>query len=107
MAQLDGTEASFEVSEPSPGCLLVALGGDYDIATLGPLEPQLGALLNSNAESVVVDLAGLRFMDSSGVAVLLRIARRFGEVEVLNPSPIICRMIRGLGLSEALRVPPG
>jgi anti-anti-sigma factor len=105
MAQLERTNASLEFAEAEPGHLRVILAGEYDIATIPGVHLRLEELLSHSAEVVVVDLAELSFMDSSGVAILLRIANHFGPIEVANASPIICRMIQGLGLSGVLRMP--
>jgi anti-anti-sigma factor len=58
--------------EPGPsGERIVRVSGELDIATAGDLEQ---ALLRPRepGEQVVLDLAGLRFMDSTGLRVLLR-----------------------------------
>jgi anti-anti-sigma regulatory factor len=44
------------------------------------------------------------FMDTSGVALLLRIANRFGPIEIRNASPIVSRSIEALGLAGRLRM---
>jgi len=58
--------------EPGPsGAHVVRVHGELDIATAGDLE---SAVLRPRepGEQVVLDLAGLRFMDSTGLRVLLR-----------------------------------
>jgi anti-anti-sigma factor len=104
MAKLEGPGASLVVTEPSLGHLSVILTGEYDFATVRELAADLEALLERDAESVVIDMSGLKFMDTSGVAVLLRIANRFGTLEVGGAKPLIQRTIRALGLSERLRI---
>lgn len=102
MAELE--EAVLEVSEPTPGSLAVRLVGTFDLASVQPLAPEIDALLGRAATAAVVDLTDLEFMDTSGVAVLLRIANRFGRVEISGASPIVRRSIEALGLSERLRM---
>lgn len=51
------------------GGLRVALRGELDLATAGRLQ---AVLAEPSAASVVVDLRGLTFMDSTGVRVLLQ-----------------------------------
>jgi anti-sigma B factor antagonist len=47
--------------------------GEIDLATGGTLEAAiLDAVAHPDAESVVVDLAGVGFLDSSGISTLLR-----------------------------------
>ena len=54
--------------------------------------------------SLVFDLAGLRFMDSAGIAVLVQVAAEVNDVRVRDPSPIISRLIAVTGLSGVLRI---
>lgn len=46
----------------------------------------------------------VEFMGTSGVALPLRIANRFGPIEIRPASPIVRRAIEALGLAERLRV---
>jgi hypothetical protein len=46
-------------------------------------------------------------MDTSGVALLIRIANNFGSLEIRNASALICRTIQALGLSERLGMQRG
>jgi len=104
MADIAGTEAQLELEEPDRGHLVVRMVGEYDLASTEVLEPKLEELLARHAASVTIDMSDLVFMDTSGVAVLLRIANCFGPVEVVGASPIIVRCIRALGLSTRLNI---
>jgi anti-anti-sigma factor len=105
MAELASPAATLSVSESAPGRLIVALAGEYDIASIQYLSAELNALLQRDATSVSLDMSELMFMDTSGVAVLLRIANHFGPIEVHGASPLIRRIVQALGLSERLRMP--
>jgi hypothetical protein len=105
MAQLESPRASLEFADPAAGHLLVALGRQYDTATVGELEPQLEELLSRGAGRRRRP-GGNELHGQLGGAILLRIVNHFGPVEVAYASPMICRMIHGLGLS-VLRMPPG
>jgi anti-anti-sigma factor len=107
MAELTSPAATLNVSEPEPGRLLIAMGGEYDIAGIQNLSAELDALLRRDASSVSLEMSELTFMDTSGVAMLLRIANHFGPIEVRGASPLIRRTIQALGLSARLRMPPG
>lgn len=57
----------------------VEVGGDIDLATRDELDSGLGeAIATAGIELVEVDLSGVQFIDSSGIAVLLR-NRRLAE----------------------------
>ena len=57
--------------------MLVTLAGELDLAVAGEFEAALSEESLHAAPSVVVDLTGLEFMDSSGLRVLLLASERF------------------------------
>jgi anti-sigma B factor antagonist len=52
--------------------LIVRLAGEIDIATAPRLEAALAEATASDADEVWVDLIGVRFIDSTGISMLLR-----------------------------------
>jgi anti-sigma B factor antagonist len=87
-------------ADPHRGALLVGLEGELDIASLPDVAAQLDALLAREPQPVHLDLAGLQFMDSSGVTVLIRIANHFEPVTAGNPTPVVARVVQVLGLAD-------
>ena len=79
--------------------LVVRIGGELDLATVGELAAPLKDLLAREPQPVVLELGGLDFMDSSGVAVLIRIANHFERLETRGARPAVRRVIEVLGLS--------
>jgi anti-sigma B factor antagonist len=57
---------------------VVGVTGEIDVASAPVLRDTLLALVNRGAESLVVDLRGVTFIDSTGVGSLLRIYHRQG-----------------------------
>ena len=55
---------------------LVALSGEMDISHERALSDELRRAEASDAQSIVVDLSGLRFMDSTGLKILLAAQNR-------------------------------
>jgi anti-anti-sigma factor len=55
-------------------------------------------------QPLVVEVRTLQFMASSGIALLLRLADRFGPVELRHPTPIIRKIIEATGLAQILRM---
>ena len=94
-----------------PG-LVVHLGGELDLASVPAVEPGLDALLaaaedgtgtgGSGTDPVVVDVAELDFLDSSGVAVLIRIANHLGPIRLVNANPAVRRVVEVLSLAPRL-----
>jgi anti-sigma B factor antagonist len=51
---------------------VIRVGGELDLSTVPTLEHELEAALGRPAGGVVVDLSELEFIDSTGIAVLVR-----------------------------------
>jgi len=49
----------------------IALHGELDLATADEVERELRRVEATDARSIVVDLSGLSFMDSTGISVIL------------------------------------
>ncbi len=105
MAGLENEPSRPTVERSSNGdATLVKITGELDLATVGGIEHELESLLQSPPDRVVFDLAGVSFMDSSGIALLLRVAERVDSVHVRDPSAPVRMVIRATGLSEILRI---
>ncbi|HEX2180416.1 MAG TPA: STAS domain-containing protein [Actinomycetota bacterium] len=68
-------------------------------------------LVDNDRQDLELDLSGVGFMDSSGVAVLLDVCRQMEEVGlrfslVASSSPVT-RVIEAVGLGEVLGTGPG
>jgi anti-sigma B factor antagonist len=84
------------------GRTVLVLTGELDISTVGALEPTLVELGNQAPQHLIVDLTGVTFMDSSGIALLLEIAELVPGTQLRNPSPLIRQVIEMTGLTDAL-----
>jgi anti-sigma B factor antagonist len=106
MADLDPAgqmPAVAEVREEN-GIPVICLSGELDITTVGQARAAISAAIAGQPGRVVLDASGLEYMDSSGIALLVWVARKVQEVQVRNPSPIVRRLIEVTGLSEVLRI---
>jgi anti-sigma B factor antagonist len=112
MADVDDTDpsqpaAALVASTDGDGTLLLHLSGEIDIASVDSLRAAIEQKLEQHApESVVFDLSGLRFMDSSGLSLLLSVAARIDKIQIQQPSPIIRRVIELSGLATTLPMSP-
>jgi len=92
-------------------CVVVALGGELDIATGPVLDAGLRAALSGAAvpTRLVLDLTALEFADVAGIGVLLRheraLASAGGTLELREPSAMVRRMVAVLDLGDRLRLP--
>ena len=88
------------VREPSYTALVVA--GELDLATCEQLEEHLDAASRDHDGDVVVDLAGVRFLDSCALRVLLTahvdLAARERRLVLRRPSEIVTRVLTVAGL---------
>lgn len=102
---------SLETSERD-GLTLVALTGELDLSTSGRLADALDAVAGADRR-IVLDLRGLQFMDSTGLAVILRYHQRakdgrYDLVVVRGPASVdrLFQVTRTDELLELLDVPP-
>lgn len=89
---------------------VVGAAGEIDVATAPALRDTLLGLLNRGAESLVVDLRGVTFLDSTGVGSLLRIHHRQGllggSVHFVADQPAVLRVLDLMHLRRRLHVTP-
>ena len=81
--------------------------GDDRFDVVGEIDahsaPALAAALEeSTADTIVVDMSGVTFMDSSGLRVLLALAERSGgrSLQIVQPSRPIMRLFEVSGLVD-------
>lgn len=90
--------------------LIVALTGELDLATAPSLRERLTGLVQSDPPPcrLVLDVAGLHFLDASGISALLTtqrvMAARGGEVVLRSPTRLVRRVIKVLDLDRVLPV---
>lgn len=81
------------------------LCGEVDAHTAPTLAAALGEL---PADVVMLDMAGVSFMDSSGLRVLMEASTRAreggGDLVVARPSPAVARLVEISGLGEQIRL---
>lgn len=93
------------------GTAVVGVEGEVDLYTGPLLWERLSTVIDEGWRRVVVDLEGMRFIDSTGLSVLVMTLRRLEEVggELVLRSP--CRMASKLfqltGLSQLVEIEGG
>lgn len=99
MELTDGPRARLDVREGPDGDLVLHLAGELDLASLPDVADPLASVLTRRPQPVVLDLAELGFLDSSGIAVLVRIANHFDQVRTRSATEPVHRVIEVLGLA--------
>ena len=102
----DASHATVERTSDGSDPLVISIGGEVDMSNVQTVESALRGVLVDPPELVVFDLSDLSFIDSSGIAILLRFAEKIGRLELRNPSSTVQRIIQATGLSDVLRVEP-
>ncbi|MEV1113271.1 MULTISPECIES: STAS domain-containing protein [unclassified Micromonospora] len=84
----------------------VRVAGEVDIATVAVFR---SALWSAPARPVVqLELSGLRLLSAAGVRALLaahlRVRGRGGELVVVDPTPVVARVLRATGLHRVMPI---
>ncbi|HJQ43234.1 MAG TPA: STAS domain-containing protein [Jatrophihabitantaceae bacterium] len=114
MAELnDGTAADLRSARATvsqvlgdDGEVVLHIAGEVDISSISALREAINRAIELAPRRLVLELSGLTFMDSSGIAVILTAAEQIGAVELHNPTEIIRRLITLSGLADVLRMTP-
>jgi anti-anti-sigma factor len=99
-----------ETSWRAPSTALVAVVGEVDLATAHLLRDRLLGVLREQTPAVIdVDLAGVTFLDCTGISALVAVrnaARHTGrQVRVTHPHPVVRRVLDMTGLLGPLTAP--
>lgn len=106
-AELRRTEFSIDKSTDVRGAVLT-LSGELDLSSAPELEQAIAEAKPESGRRLLLDLAGLRFMDSTGVSVLVRTKQDADAtgwlVAVRSPTGQVRRLLELVGLLERLEV---
>jgi anti-anti-sigma factor len=84
------------------------LHGELDLATAGMLEEPLEEALADSSGQLVLDLSGLTFIDSTGIAILIGAIARGDDGPALrfvpSPAPGVARVLKLTGVEERMRM---
>lgn len=84
--------------EIMPNIALVPVDGDLDVTTVRGLRRTLDALIDGGCRRIILNLAAVNFIDSAGMALILRAIRKMhsagGLVSITNVSEGVLRALR-------------
>lgn len=98
--------ATFAARAEPDGGWVVSVKGEVDLLSRDDFTAAVDEALQAAPTRVVFELAEVRFIDSSGLAVLVAAANAAPAVEIRTASDIVRRLIEVSGLAELLVVPP-
>ena len=89
---------------------LVTLSGELDASTASALYDKLSDLEVEDTRNVVLDLAQVTFMDSTGLAVIVtehkRLQHSDGSLTIFSPPSSVRRLFEITGLTTLLDIVP-
>lgn len=95
--------------EDLDGAVCLVLSGELDLASIAALQAQFRAIAQRE-DDIIVDMGGLRYIDSSGAKALLDAHRLFGRsrrrIVMANVQPMARRIIDVMGLEKAIPIFP-
>jgi anti-sigma B factor antagonist len=98
------------ISHPRPGTVVLTVSGEIDTLTAPPFTAAADELVASEGEALVIDLSGVRFLASSGLAVLISAAHRAEErglrLQLVVSSRAVRRPLEITGTAELFDLHP-
>jgi anti-anti-sigma factor len=99
---------SIDISFPIEGVALVELAGELEVVSVDEFSVRMADLGGSGPAGVVIDLAGISFIDSSGINALVQAIRaveaRGGTAVLASPSSVAQRVFAITRLAEIVPV---
>lgn len=91
-----------EVRESEYETSIVALSGEIDVYTSPKVKDALGSLIDKGTYKIVIDLTNVRYIDSTGLGVLIgglkRVREHGGTVNLVCSNPQIRKIFDITGL---------
>jgi anti-sigma B factor antagonist len=90
------------------GWTVVEAKGEIDLYTAPKLKEELGGLVEQDRVRIAVDLAGVEFLDSTGLGVLIgslkRCRERGGEFALAAPRETVQKVLQITGLDKVFPI---
>jgi anti-anti-sigma factor len=97
---------TFELQRDRDGVAVVRIAGELDMNNVDELAAAVDPIVSGRPERLVVDISGVRFADSSAIALWVKWANVVRRLELRDPSPLLRRVITRMGLAQRLRMSP-
>ncbi len=103
---MQGAKCSIEYDE---GILIIKISGDIDHHSAKPLREEIDTnLYLYRASTVILDLAGVDFMDSSGLGLILgrytKINDLGGRLIIANPDDSVAKILALAGTEKLITI---
>jgi anti-sigma B factor antagonist len=102
-------EQDFQIEERSGGSTpVIAVSGEIDVATAPQLRECLHRVVAAGNSTVIVDLLGVTFLDSTALGVLVGALKRCreqgGDLHVVIADPRIVKIFEITGLTNVFTI---
>ena len=108
MSEASSQPLSIDISFPVDGTALVELVGELEVVSVEEFSVRMADLDGGGRSHVVIDVAGITFIDSSGINALVQAMRaveaRGGTAVVSSPSTVAQRVFAITRLAEIVSV---
>lgn len=102
MGDTDEPLTRYTVTEAGGGNVRLTLAGELDLSVTDGLRSELRDTVASVTGTLVIDIAELRFADSSAIALWVSWSQVVPRLEICNAPPMILRVIQAMGLTNKL-----
>lgn len=102
MGDTDQPLTRHTVTEIGDGSVRLTLAGELDLSVTDGLRSELQDTVSSVTGTLVIDIAELRFADSSAIALWVSWSQVVPRLEIRNAPPMILRVIQAMGLTNKL-----
>jgi len=101
--------ATLELSvSDGDGETVVAATGELDVNTAPELRERLSGLISAGSTSILLELSGVTFVDSTALSVLVSALKRLrqadGDLQLSSPSPSVRRVFEITGLTRLFTI---
>jgi len=90
------------------GHTIVSVGGEIDVYTAPKLRDQISDLVTSGKTSLIVDLEGVDFLDSTGLGVLVgglkKVRAQDGTMSLICSQDRLLKIFRITGLAKVFTI---
>ena len=89
---------------------VISVSGEIHVTTAPEFSERLNSAIAAGTTSVVIDMSGVEFIDSTGLSVLLnglrRLTRRRGALSVVCTNPTVLRLFEITRLDSTFHIVP-
>ena len=108
MSEASSQPLSIDISFPVEGTALVELVGELEVVSVEEFSVRMADLDGGGRSHVVIDVAGITFIDSSGINALVQAVRAFatrcGRAVLASPGTHIQRVFQITHVGEIVTV---